>query len=82
MEFFSFANFFTLIPRILICHYFLFLMSGSVLNLALQSLVHHDELKNVKYGVRLVEVSGTQILFHCIGLKKLAYEHVNYILGV
>ena len=35
----------------------------------------------MKHGVlhdALVEVSGTQNLFHWIGLKKLTYEDVNY----
>ena len=56
-------------------------MTGSALNLALQLVVLHVELKNLKHGVVrdvLVEVSETQILFHWIGLKKLAYKHVNY----
>ena len=46
--------------------YCLFLMNGSALNLALKSLVRHDELRNIHHGVlrdALVEVSGTQILF-------------------
>ena len=36
----------------------------------------HDKLKNVNHGVLLdvlVEVSGTQFLFHWIGCKNLAY---------
>ena len=49
--------------------------------MALKSVVRHDVLENVKQGVlrdTLVEVSGTEILFHWIGLKKLAYKHVIY----
>ena len=42
----------------------------------------YDELNNVKHKVLLdtpVDVSGTQIyFFYWIGLKKLAYKHVNY----
>ena len=48
-------------------------MTGSALNVALKLVVLHVELKSVKHGVlrdALVEVSGTQILFHWIGLKK------------
>ena len=48
-------------------------MTGSALILALKSVVRHDELENVKRGIlrdAIVEVSGTQILFHWIGLKK------------
>ena len=51
------------------------------LNLALKLVVLHVELENVKHGVlhdALVEVSETQILFHWIGLKKLAFNQVNY----
>ena len=39
------------------------------------------ELENLKHGVlhdNLEEVSGIQIRSHWIGLKKLAYEYVNY----
>ena len=49
-------------------------MTGIALNLALKTVVRHDELNNVKHGVPLdihVVVSGTQILFHWIGLKML-----------
>ena len=56
-------------------------MTGSALNVALKLVVLHVELKSVKHGVlrdALVEVSGTQILFHWIGLKKLACKHVHY----
>ena len=45
---FSFSNFFYLIPRLIICLYFLFLMPGSALNLALKLVVRHDVLENVK----------------------------------
>ena len=78
----SFANLFYLITRLTICLCFLFVLIGSALNLALQLGVHHDELENVKgrqveiyKGVlhdALIDVSVTQILFHWIGLKKLA----------
>ena len=44
--------------------------SMDILNLVLL----HVELENVKHG----DVSETQILFYCIGLKKFAYKHVNY----
>ena len=40
----------------------------------------HDELENVNHGDLLdvlVEVSGTQILFHLIGLEILACKHVK-----
>ena len=56
-------------------------MTGSALNLALKLVVLHVELENVKRAVlrdALVEVLETQILFHWIRLKKLAYKHVNY----
>ena len=56
-------------------------MTGSALNLALQLVVLHVELENVKHGVlrdALVEVPEIRILFHWIGLKKLDNEHVNY----
>ena len=56
-------------------------MTWSALNLALKLVVLHVELENVKHGVlrdALVEVSETQILFHWIGLEKLAYKNVNY----
>ena len=56
-------------------------MTGTALNLALKLVVRHYEFENVKHGVlreALVEVSGTQILFHWIGLKKLASKYVNY----
>ena len=59
------------------------MMTGSAINLALQLVVRHDELENLKHGVlrdALVEVSVTQILFHWIGLKKLANKHVDYSL--
>ena len=72
---FSFANWFYLIHRLIICLYFLFLKPGSSLNLALKSVIRHDKLDNMKHGVlrdTLVEVSGIQILFRWIGLKKLA----------
>ena len=55
----------------MICFYFVFLMTGSALNLALKSVVRHDELNNVKHGAlrdTLVEVLVTQIVFHWIGL--------------
>ena len=55
-------------------------MTESALNLAFKLVVRHDELKNVNYGVLhddLVEVPGTRILFHKIGLKNLAYKHVK-----
>ena len=72
MEIYNFANLFFLVPRLIICLYFWFLMTGSALNLALKLVVLHVELENVKHGVlrdALVEVSETQILFHWIGLK-------------
>ena len=56
-------------------------MTGNALNLALKLAVLHVELENVKHGVlldALLGVSETQILFHWIRLKKLAYKHVNY----
>ena len=49
------------------------------LNLTLKLVLHHEDLKNVNHVVlrgALVEVSGFQILFHCIGLKKLVHKHV------
>ena len=52
-------------------------MTGSALNLALKLVVLHGEFESVKDGFlrdALVEVSGTQILFHWIGLKKLSYK--------
>ena len=53
-------------------------MTGSALNLALTLVVHHDELENVKHGALVnVEVLGTQILFHWIRIKKLAYTAKN-----
>ena len=68
-----------MVPRLIICLYFKFLMTGSALNLALQLVVLRVELESVKHGVlrdALVEVSGTQNLFHWIGLKKLVYKYV------
>ena len=59
--------------------YFLILMTGSASNLTLMLVLHHDEHKNVNHVVirgALVEVSGIQILFHWIGLKKLVQKHV------
>ena len=56
-------------------------MSGSALNLALKLVVLNVELQNVKHGDlhgAPIEVTETQILFHWIGLKKLAYKLVNY----
>ena len=56
-------------------------MTRSAFYLAFKLVVLHVELKNVKHGVLRdapVEVSETQILFHLIGLKKLAYTPVNY----
>ena len=56
-------------------------MTGSASDLALKFVMLHVELENVKHGVlrgALVEVSETQILFHWVGLKNLAYKHVNY----
>ena len=50
-------------------------MTGSALNLTLKLVVLHVELENMKHEVlrdALVEALGTQILFHWIGLKKLA----------
>ena len=74
--YFFFPNLYYFVPRFIICLYFWFLLNGSVLNLALKLVVLHVELENVNHGV--LEVSETQILFHCISLKKLAYSHVNY----
>ena len=52
MEFFIFlTKLFYLIPRLIICIYFLFLMTGSALDLALKFVARHDELENVKHGV-------------------------------
>ena len=54
-------------------------MTGSASNLTLKLVLHHDELKNVNHIVlfgALVDVSGIQILFHWIGLKKLVQKHV------
>ena len=48
-------------------------MTGSALTLILKLEIRHDELEYVNHGVlrdTLVEVSGTQILFQWIGLKK------------
>ena len=66
-------------------------MTGNALNLALKLVVVggvryslvvlHVELQNMKHVVlhdALVEVSETRILFHWIGLKKLACKHVNF----
>ena len=56
-------------------------MTRSAFYLAFKLVVIHVKLKNVKHGVLRdapVEVSETQILFHLIGLKKLAYTPVNY----
>ena len=53
-------------------------MTESALILALKLVVLYVELQNVKHGVlrdALVEVSGTQKLFHWIGLKKLVHKH-------
>ena len=46
----SFSNLLYLIPRLIICLHFLFLLTGS-LNLALKLVMRHDELENVKHGV-------------------------------
>ena len=51
--------------------------------MALKFVIRHNEVENVNHGVlrdALVEVSGTQILFHWIGLKKLAYKNVKHSL--
>ena len=56
-------------------------MTGSALNFTLNLVVLHVELENVKHGVlrdALVEVLRNSNPFHWIGLKKLAYKHVNY----
>ena len=77
--FFSFANLFYLIPRLIIYFYFLIMMTGSALNLTLKLVLHHDELKNVNHAFlrgALLEVSGIQILFHWIGLKNLVQKRV------
>ena len=50
-------------------------MTGSASKLVMQ----HDKLKNGNYVVlpdAVVEVPGTRILFHWIGLKKLAQKYV------
>ena len=47
---FPFAYVFYLIPKSIIC-LFNFFMTGSALNLALKSVVRHDELENVKHGI-------------------------------
>ena len=49
-------------------------MTGSALNLALKLVVRHDELENANHAV-LHESFW-------IGLKKLAYKHVNYNLAL
>ena len=72
LEFFTFATLFYSIPTLIICLHFLFLMTGSALNLALKLVLQYNELKNVKHGVlcdALVEVTATQNLW--IGLTKL-----------
>ena len=53
-------------------------MTGSALK-ALKLAIRHDELENVNRVLldALVEVSGTQILFHWIGLKKLPSIHMR-----
>ena len=54
-------------------------MTESASNLTFKLVMQHDELKNVNHVVlhgALVEVSGTQILFHWIGLKKFVQKHV------
>ena len=54
-------------------------MTGSASNLPLKLAMQNDKLKNVNHVVlrgALVEVSGTQILFHWIGLKYLVQKHV------
>ena len=78
---FSFANLFYLIIRLIIYFYFLILMTGRASNLTLKLVLHHDELKNVNHVVirsTLAEVSGIQLLFHWIGLKKLVQKHVYH----
>ena len=72
MEFLIFLKVVLLDPSL----HILFLMTGSALTLALKLMMRHDELKNVKHGVlrgALVEVWGTQILFHSIRLKKKVF---------
>ena len=57
------------------------MMTEKALNLALKLVIRHDELENVNQGVlrdALVDILETQILFHWIGLKKLAYNIVHY----
>ena len=41
-------------------------------------VIRHDELENVNQGVLRDALLETQILFHWIGLKKLAYNIVHY----
>ena len=60
-------------------------MTESALHMASKLVLLHVELENVKHGVlrdALVEVSETRIRIHWIGLKKLAYKHVNTTLFV
>ena len=57
------------------------MMTESALNLASKLVIRHDELENTNHEVlrdALVEVSGTQILFHWIGFKKLAYKQLKH----
>ena len=60
-------------------------MTGSASNLTLKLVMRHDELKNVNHGVllgALAEVSGTNILFLWIGLKKLVEKHAKHNLCI
>ena len=83
MEFqtFPFALFFLIDPQINNLFYFLILITGSASNLIFRLVLRHAELKNVNHGVHrgaLVEVSGTQTIYHWIGLKKMVPKHVKH----
>ena len=59
IEFLCFLYLFYLVPRLIICLHFIFLMTGRALNLTLKLVMCHDEFKKVKGGVLrdvLVEV--------------------------
>ena len=54
-------------------------MTGSALALKLVISHEQDKLQNMEHGLlrdALVKVSGTQILFRSIWLKKFVYKYV------
>ena len=82
-NFFLFLNCFRLLvdPQNNNMPLFLYFWCLEALNFTLKLVIRHDELENMNHGVLCdthVKISGTQIIFHWIGLKKLACKHVQH----